>query len=271
MRTLKILFFSNNEKEDIEITNSLKSDGHIVDVKWMDYDENLDDKYDVIIKRNVWTENEKEMPKYFIYKEQLNKRLIDKNVLKINFNGKFDENDKSYLVDLYKKGYQVVPTINKIEDIDILPKTEKYLLKPKNSYDGIGQIKLNKERLKDTFTDKYIIQPFIIFQSEVQFYFIENKFEYCLEFIPSKIPVYPKPKLYKYTEKELNLARQFANLNDKFIGIQRIDFLKLKNGELKLIEIEDDSPYLDLDCVSGSIKNKFIEDYKDMIYKNTEI
>ena len=63
------------------------------------------------------------------------------------------------------------------------------------------------------------------------------------------------------------LAQSFANLNNDFVGIQRIDFLKDKNDELLLIEIEDASPYLDLDCLSESDLNNFLKKYKSMVYE----
>ena len=53
--------------------------------------------------------------------------------------------------------------------------------------------------------------------------------------------------LYGYNEKEKQIAQEFADLNKQFIGIQRIDFIKLYNGKIKLLEIEDAAPYLDLD------------------------
>lgn len=55
---MKILLLTNlkNEesKEDIWIADILKKDGNIVDISWIDYDEKLDEKYDVFIKRNIW-------------------------------------------------------------------------------------------------------------------------------------------------------------------------------------------------------------------------
>ena len=57
-KSMKILLLTNlkNEesKEDIWIADILKKDGNIVDISWIDYDEKLDEKYDVFIKRNIW-------------------------------------------------------------------------------------------------------------------------------------------------------------------------------------------------------------------------
>ena len=170
-------------------------------------------------------------------------------------------------MDFFKKDYAVIPSINKLEDLSLLNNPNKYMLKLKNSYDGIGQLIVNKEELKTYFNDLYIIQPFMKFKSEVQFYYIKNKFEYALEFIPSKIPVYPKAIKYEYTCKELEKANEFALMNGDYYGIQRIDFIRLEDNTLLLTEIEDISPYLDLDQVDEKTRKKFIKDYKDMVYE----
>lgn len=108
------------------------------------------------------------------------------------------------------------------------------------------------------------------FQSEVQFYYIKDKFEYALEFIPSKVPIYPDAIEYNPNENEIKLANEFSKLNGNYYGIQRIDFIKLKDETLLLTEIEDIAPYLDLDCVNEKIKKEFILDYKNMVYEYME-
>ena len=164
-------------------------------------------------------------------------------------------------------GYATIPTIDRLRDIDKLGSCNKYLIKRKNSFDGIGQKILNKEELVYMFNDDYIIQEYINFQSEVQFYYVKDKFEYALEFKPSKVPVYPEPIPYYNTDAELELANTFAKLNGNYYGIQRIDFIKLFDGTLLLTEIEDIAPYLDLDCVAEKTKEQFVNDYKNMVYE----
>ena len=66
----KILILSNpnNEEqiEDVYLANSFKEDGHLVDLLWIDYDEKLDNNYDVIIRRNTWVDDEQETYSYII-------------------------------------------------------------------------------------------------------------------------------------------------------------------------------------------------------------
>ncbi len=262
---MKILLLTNlkNEesKEDIWIADILKKDGNIVDISWIDYDEKLDEEYDVFIKRNIWlsdNHNYEEILKYEEMANKLNNRLRCKNKKLINFNGKFDEQGKDYLVKLFNRGYEVIPSINKKEDINKFAETEKYLLKPKIGYDGMEQKVITKREIEEVDFNKYILQPLMDFQSEVQFYFLNNELQYALEFKPSKVPVYPDAIKYNYNEKEKQIAQKFANLNKQLIGIQRVDFIKLYNNELKLLEIEDAAPYLDLDELKEKYKDETI-------------
>lgn len=39
---------------------------------WVDYDENLDDKFDIIIRRNTWVENKEQTNLYKIKNTYLN-------------------------------------------------------------------------------------------------------------------------------------------------------------------------------------------------------
>ncbi len=265
MNILMISNIDSDEKlEDIWLARAFQEDGNNVAIVDKNYDERLENVFDIFLKRNTWSSNAtiENVSEKYKFKE----RIIKKNLPRINFDGRYDGN-KQYLVDFFKKDYAVIPSINKLEDLSLLNNPNKYMLKLKNSYDGIGQLIVNKEELKTYFNDLYIIQPFMKFKSEVQFYYIKNKFEYALEFIPSKIPVYPKAIKYEYTCKELEKANEFALMNGDYYGIQRIDFIRLEDNTLLLTEIEDISPYLDLDQVDEKTRKKFIKDYKDMVYE----
>lgn len=266
---MNILMISNidaDEKlEDIWLARAFQKDGHKVAIVDKNYDEKLESLYDVFLLRNTWDtgatiETIKE-------KSNFRRRVIKKSLPRINFDGKYDGNSKEYLVHLYKNGYAVIPTVDNVEDLQMLDKYDKFLLKLKDSYDGIGQMVVDKQQLEKNFTCLYVIQTYMEFQSEVQFYYIKNKFEYALEFVPSKIPIYPDAIKYIPNKSEFELANEFSKLNGNYYGIQRIDFIKLSNGKLLLTEIEDIAPYLDLDCVDKKTKDKFILDYKNMVYE----
>lgn len=267
---MKILIITNTSNEEIEediwIADTFAKDANEVAIVNMDYPEQLDDIYDVFIRRNTWYSDESKVSDYYKQSNKLTKRLKSKNLCIINFNGVFDGKGKKYLCDLWDKNYPVVPSVDSISKIDKLTQSNYYILKPINSYDGVGQIKLEKERIKEKFSEDYIVQPYLNFVSEIQFYFIGTKFEYALEFKPSKVPIYPDAEIYYYNQEELEMAKSFAELNKDLCGIQRIDFMKLSDGKLLLLEIEDTSPYLDLDRVSKKQREKFLEDYKNMVY-----
>ena len=266
---MNILIISTSDNdgkyEDILIAEAFKKDGHNVELADKNYENYNEDLYDVFLMRNSWLED---ATIDMVNKESsLIKKIISKNLPRINFDGKFDGNGKEYLVDLFKQKYLVIPSVDNLEEINLLGNCSKYVLKLKESYDAIGQIVVNRKDLAKKFNNSYIIQPFMKFKSEVQFYYIKDKFEYALEFVPSKIPIYPDAKKYQYNSNELELANSFAKLNGDYYGIQRIDFIKLADNSLLLTEIEDISPYLDLDCVDEKTKKEFLYDYKKMVYE----
>lgn len=269
---MNILMISNidaDEKlEDIWLARAFQKDGHKVAIVDKNYDEQLESLFDVFLLRNTWdTDANIETIKE---KSNFRRRVINKSLPRINFDGKYDGNSKEYLVYLYKNGYPVIPNVDNIEDLQMLDKCDKFLLKLKDSYDGIGQMVVDKQELEQKYTNSYIIQPFLKFKSEVQFYYIKDKFEYALEFVPGKISIYPEAIKYIPNENEIKLANEFSKLNGNYYGIQRIDFIKLNNEKLFLTEIEDIAPYLDLDCVDEETRNKFILDYKNMVYEYME-
>ena len=266
MNILMITNIDSDEKlEDIWLARAFQEDGHTVAIVDKNYDEKLESIFDIFLKRNTWSSSAtiENVSEKYTFRE----RIIKKNLPRINFDGKYDGSDKSYLVKLFKNGYEVIPTIDNLDDLKLLDNPNKYMLKLKESYDGIGQLVLKKEELELKFNNSYIIQPFMKFKSEVQFYYIKDKFEYALEFIPSKVPVYPNAIRYEYNSNELEMANKFALLNGEYYGIQRIDFIKLEDDTLLLTEIEDISPYLDLDQVDKETRKKFITDYKIMVYE----
>ena len=253
-------------KEDCFIAKSFINDGHHVTIARQDYDERLDELYDIILIRNIWHLN---ADKYEDEKDNISKllnRLRKKNILGINIYGKFDEYGKMYLKELYDKGYPVIPTGIKLEDFNFKGKYDKFLLKPIKGFDGFGIIECDKKKIVNN--QNHIIQPKIKFKKEIEFYFLNNEFQYVLEFIPSKKPIYPIPSLYDYSESELKIAQTFASLCDKkFCGVQRIDFLKDENDKLLLLEIGDSAPYLNLNSLDEKTRNKFINNYKRMVYE----
>lgn len=266
---MKILIVTNLQNEcsieDVWIGNSFIEDGHDVKLVNKYYDKSLEDEYDIFIKRYSWIEDENEFT-IGADESDYETRILEKNLPRINFDGKFDNQGKGYLSNLYSLGYSVVPTVCNVSDIDKLGKCDTYLIKPINGYASYGIVEAKHEDVKGLWNHNYVIQPKINFESEVQFYFIGNKYEYAQIFTPKKLLSHDNAEVYNPTPEEIKLATLFATLNgENFNGVQRIDFLK-SNEKLLLSELEDDSPYMDIESLPEEKKKEFIEDFKQMVY-----
>lgn len=267
----KILILSNSNNyefiEDLYIATSFREDGHLVNILWVDYDQSLDNKFDIIIRRNTWVEDKKDTYNYKVKNEELKERLIKKNIKTVNLEG-LDGKGKQYLCELFKKGKKVIPTIDNLSEIDKLPYSEEYVLKENDSFgSGLGQRIVKANELKTEFKVGDLIQPKLDFKSEVQCYFVADKLMYVYEYTPSKYPNYPKPKLIMLNKKEKELACEFAKASNLKVGFQRIDFLRLENDELILLEIEDNSPHMNLEELTDIFRNSVITEYKKNIYE----
>ncbi len=267
---MKILIITDIDnpglKEDCFIAKAFIKDGHHVTLTREDYDERLDELFDIIVIRNIWHFDSDNYEEYKNKMLNLRKRLKQKNIPTINLYGKFDDSGKLYLKDLYDGGYPVIPTATDLSVFKRYNENDIFLLKPINGYEGYGIFEKQKNEIVES--EKYIIQPKVQFEKEIEFYFLNKEFQFVLEFVPSKKPVYPIPNLYNYTDEELKIAQDFANLcDDKFVGVQRIDFLKTKEGDLLLLEIGDSSPYLNLNSLDEKVRNIFLRNYKNMVYK----
>lgn len=275
MNKYKILILSNSDsiyaKEDEFIAESFRNDGHNVLIKWIDYNEELDDKFDIILMRDIWVENEEDIPKYQKYNNLLKDRLKNKPIKKVNFY-EVDSTGKLYLIDYYKKGLPVIPSTNNLKELEKMNIYDTFILKPIESCNSaFGQKIIDKSDLKKEFKNGLLIQPKIKFKSEVQCYFVANELMYTLEFIPSKYPDYPPPIVTQLTEKEQKLVYRFvAETNVKF-GFQRLDFLRLENNELILLEIEATTPFMALMMLEENLRNKVVDKYKQNIYQYMKI
>lgn len=266
-----ILILSNPENEefieDEYIATAFRKDGHRVSVKWVDYEEELDENFDIILRRDTWVEEGKDTTYFKEKNDILKERLSRKNIKTVNLIG-LDGNGKQYLCKLFKEGKRVIPTVDNIQDINTFKKAEEYVLKDNNSFgSGIGQKVVKLEELKQEFKVGYLIQPKLKFKSEIQCYFVGQKLMYVYEYTPSKYPDYPMPNLISLSEKDVQLACEFAKESNLKYGFQRIDFLKLENDDLILLEIEDNSPHMNLEKLDESLRDTVINEYKNNIYE----
>ena len=181
-----------------------------------------------------------------------------------------DGKGKEYLLDFYRKGLKVIPTSNDLNET-LIWNYDKYVLKQITSFgSSIGQIYVTKDELKVKFDkDKYLIQPKLKFKSEDQTYFINSMLMYAFEYIPSKYPIYPDP-IYIKLSKEEKLATLFSSLSNIKYGMKRVDFLRLEDNSLVLLEIEDNAPHMSLEELDEKYRNKVIDEYVKGIYELLE-
>ena len=250
-------------EEDLFLTSELRKDFNLVICNPKDMNSFTDD-FDLTIFRNAGpVANFKD--EYELFRN--NVKL--KNLKTYNsFNGKGDMNGKDYLIELTKKNFDVIKTIDNINDFSKLPEVETYVTKPKDGADSIGMEFLSKEDvLKKVDKDdrNTLIQPLINFEYEVSFYFIDKEFQYAL-YAPDKNRRW-ELKEYKATKEDLDFANSFIEWNNINHGIQRVDACRDNNGKLLLVELEDLNPYLSLLDISPNLRDKFIKTLKLSLQK----
>lgn len=262
--------FSNGcTEEDFIIAKSFAEDGHKVDL--LDFPISLDfqNVYNFLLLKNIWDLNEKTYKNYLqdfdkiIYKLKQSKC---KFVSSFDGNMNFEKYGKKYLSDLYNEGYNVVPTISDLSDINKLPKVKQYVKKPFVSYDGFDMQIIDEKELKDIKLDNEILQPKLDFISEVQLYFINDKFQYALEYTPSKWPDYPTPHMIKPNKKFVNQAIEIIRLNNASCSFNRVDFLRLNEHDMVILEFADSNPNLSLTMLDNNTLKKFLKNFKHEIY-----
>ena len=250
-------------EEDLFLTSELRKDFNLVICNPKDMNSFTDD-FDLTIFRNAGpVANFKD--EYELFRN--NVKL--KNLKTYNsFNGKGDMNGKDYLIELTKKNFDVIKTIDTINDFSKLPEVETYVIKPKDGADSIGMEFLSKEvllRRVDKNDKNTLIQPLINFEYEVSFYFIDKEFQYAL-YAPDKNRRW-ELKEYKATKEDLDFSNSFIEWNNINHGIQRVDACRDNNGKLLLVELEDLNPYLSLLDISPKLRDKFVKKLKLSLQK----
>lgn len=188
----------------------------------------------------------------------------DKKILTFNsFDGKADIKGKHYLLDLTERGFPVIPTVDDVGKIDQLGNPEKYIIKIKDGADSIGMEVVSKEEILRTKPTGKLIQPWIDFDYEVSFYYLNDVFQYAL-FAPDKSKRWELTE-YEPTPGDLNFAEKFIQWNDLERGITRVDACRLKDGSLLLVEVEDLNPFLSIDLLSDEKRERFIENLGEVL------
>ncbi|MFI1412634.1 hypothetical protein ACH4Y0_22385 [Streptomyces sp. NPDC020707] len=182
--------------------------------------------------------------------------------------GKGDQAGKQYLVDLTALGFPVIPTVDRPEDLGLLPQAAEYVVKPKLGADSMGLEFVPRERLRNLAFDDVpalLVQPRIDFRYEVSFYYVDHTFQYAL--------YAPRPdrrwhlERYEPTPADLDFAARFIDWNDIDHGIQRVDACRAPDGALLLVELEDLNPYLSLDLLDDATRDSFLANFKASLHR----
>ena len=181
------------------------------------------------------------------------------------FVGKADMCGKQYLLHLTAEKFPVIPTVENLKNLSVLPDTEKYVVKPKDGADSIGLKLVTKEELRKGGNnyDNMLIQPAIDFVYEVSFYFLNDKLEYAL-YAPDKTQRWNLKK-FAYSDEDLAFAKKFIRWNNIKNGIQRVDACRTAEGDLLLVELEDLNPYLSVLELDDVTRKKFLTDWMDVL------
>jgi hypothetical protein len=212
----------------------------------------LMDAFDVVVVRNSGPvlHYQKE---YDAFREQ----AVARGIRVYNpLSGRGDMAGKQYLLDLTAAGYPVIPTIDRPEDLHLLPEAGQYAVKPKAGADSIGLTFVPRQQLSDLVYGDILVQPRIDFRYEVSFYYVDDAFQYALHAPDPERRWVLEP--YEPTDADLAFARRFIDWNTLDHGIQRVDACRTREGELLLVELEDLNPYLSLDLVSDRTRDAFV-------------
>lgn len=210
------------------------------------------ERADILVFRNTGS-----VLGYEEYFKEFLQAVKEKNVLTFNsFDGKGDQKGKQYLLDLQALNYPVIPTVGNMEDINILGNPEKYIVKLINGADSIGMEMLTRKELFELKPEGKLIQPWIDFDYEVSFYYLNNEFQYAM-YAPNKDKRWELSE-YNASPADLEFARKFQIWNNMDRGITRVDACRLKDGSLLLVELEDLNPFLSIELLSEAKKDQFI-------------
>lgn len=167
--------------------------------------------------------------------------------------GRGDMQGKRYLVELWAAGEPVIPTVDRREDLGLLPAADQWVVKPVLGADSVGLQVLDS--LDGVELHGALVQPRVDLVHEISFVFVGRRFQYAV-YAPDRdrrwelVPYVP-------SDDDLAFAQRFVDWNALEVGVQRVDACRTRAGELLLVELEDLNPYLSLDRVDAPTRSAF--------------
>ena len=182
------------------------------------------------------------------------------------FDGMGDQQGKEYLAGLFNMTFPVIPTVTSFDALNRLPSTELFWIKPFYGEDSSGSRVLSKQEILRERLSGCIIQPYLQFIDEPSLYFIDGIFAYAIT-VPHRINNHQVAH-YEPSHSEILLAKRFVDWNALSYGVQRIDFARLEDGSLLLMEIEDFCPYLYLLDLPSTVRETVVRKMIDSLDRN---
>ena len=180
--------------------------------------------------------------------------------------GRGDMAGKGYLVELTAAGHPVIPTVDRPEDLHLLPAAAEYAVKPRAGADSIGLTFVPRDRLAGALAPGNLLaQPRVDFRYEVSFYYVDDAFQYALH-APDPARRWALAP-YDPTDADLDFARGFIEWNTLDHGVQRVDACRTRAGDLLLVELEDLNPYLSLDLLPERTRDAFVADLTSSLHR----
>ena len=240
--------------EDIDLTSRLREDFDLALCHPLDAAE-LMEGFDAVVIRNSGP-----VLGYQAEYDAFRERALRTGTRVYNqLSGRADMAGKQYLLDLSAAGFPVIPTVDRVEDLGLLPRTDRYVVKPKRGADSIGLeiVEADRlDRLPALVDGSVLVQPCVDFSYEVSFYFVDHDFQYALHAPDTEKRWQLEP--YELTPGDLEFAQRFIDWNGIDHGIQRVDACRAPDGRLLLVELEDLNPYLSLEALDDARRDSFV-------------
>lgn len=225
---------NNGEREDEYLGKSLSRDFR-VQVIDMQHSGDIDQKFDLILIRNVWPTAGWRNTFAHLYRHWVAQGIPALNTP----DGRGDFRGKSYLCNLWKEGYSAIRTTRDVGEAMCFE--GKFLFaKPEFGGSGVGCEKIERSRAFGAAATGKLLQPFISIAYEISLYYVDRKLQYALRCEGAFSRWDLKP--YNPTTDEVEVGNSFVGWNTLTLGIQRIDLCRSHGGEILLMEIEDFCP-----------------------------
>lgn len=177
--------------------------------------------------------------------------------------GRGDMQGKGYLVELWAAGEPVIPTVDRREDLGLLPDTDRWVVKPVLGADSVGLQLLDS--LDGVDLEGALVQPYVDVDHEISFVFVGRQFQYAVRTPDRERRWELLP--YTPTDDDLAFAQRFVDWNTLDVGVQRVDACRTRDGGLLLVELEDLNPYLSLDLVDATTRSAFVAALVDSLHE----